>query len=300
MKNQFNYSTVAVIIPSYNCSRTIYRAISSVIKQTRPADEIIVVDDCSPDGEKIRAIAKSFPRVKYIRNKTNLGPAGTRNVGLFAADAEVVTFMDADDESHPQRIELQLKHLAPGSVVTCEVVRVAENTEPKYVYYKKEKVKSNFSPFMNALFNRITGAALMGETALLRRVGGYDKELRVSEDLDLYLRLLNHGYHIKKILLPLYVYHDISGSLTKDPLKVWQSHLKAMDKFIKARYGAANSWQAAHFWFLVLSKELVRAELYKITALRQALLNEFWRVSDLPLLKMLLIVFFGVFNRKAK
>lgn len=300
MNDRLNKPTVAVIIPSYKCSETLHRAISSIVKQTRPVEEILVVDDCSPDGSKIKAIAESFPRVKYIRNEVNIGLAGSRNAGLFATNCEIVAFMDADDESHPQRIEIQLKYLTHNSVVTCDFMRIADKAKPEYIYYAKEKIKSNFSSYINALFNRITGAALMGETALLRNAGGYDQELRASEDLDLYLRLLNLGFTVKEVMLPLYVYHDTLGGLSKDKLYVWNSYVKVMDKFVTARFGGVSSWKAALFWFLVLFKEFVRAELIKNKALRQAVIGEVWRVSGFPPLKVLLLSFFKIFNRSSK
>ena len=142
MNSRLKKPTVAVIIPSYKCSETLHRAISSIVKQTHPVEEILVIDDCSPDGVKIKAIAESFPRVKYIRNQTNMCLAGSRNVGLFATNCEIVAFMDADDESHPQRIEIQSKHLTPDSVVTCDVMRISDRRNPEFVHYTQEKIKS--------------------------------------------------------------------------------------------------------------------------------------------------------------
>lgn len=297
MNSRLKKPTVAVIIPSYKCSETLYRAIASVVNQTRPVEEILVIDDCSPDGAKIKAIAESFPRVKYIRNEVNIGQPGSRNAGLLATSCDIVAFMDADDESHPQRIEIQLKYVTNNSVVTCDVMRVANKAKPEYIYYVKEKIKSKFSPYKNALFNRITGAALMGETVLLRSVGGYDQELRGIDDLDLYLRLLNLGYTVKKVMLPLYVYHDTLGSLSKDKHQIWSIYIKVIDKFITTKFGDASSWKAALFWFLVLFKEFVRAELINSKSLRQAVIGEIRRVSGLPPLKILLLSLFRIFNR---
>ncbi|MCU0641465.1 MAG: glycosyltransferase family 2 protein [Candidatus Margulisbacteria bacterium] len=269
---------VTVVIPAYKCAGTLRRAIDSIVNQTHPVDEIIVVDDCSPDGAEIKKIAENFPRVKYIRNQENLGLAGSRNVGLYAARSGAVAFLDADDESHPQRIEFQLRYLTPGSVVTCNVLRLAPDAAPSYSHYTKARVKTNFSPVKNALFNRITGAALMGETDLLRQVGGYDQQLRASEDLDLYLRLLNQGYKVKKILLPLYVYYDNAAGLSKDRLKVWRSYVKVIKKFVKARFGPAVTWRSALFWSLVLGKEWMRSLIIKSKDLRQAVIGEVWRI----------------------
>ena len=87
--------TISVIIPSYNSSRTILRAIKSV----KDADEIIVVDDCSTDKTQdlLRKISSDFSNLKYESLETNQGPYAARKKGTLMSYGKWITFLDADD-----------------------------------------------------------------------------------------------------------------------------------------------------------------------------------------------------------
>lgn len=94
-------STVAAVIPTYNSAHLIRRALDSVVAQTRPVDEIIVVDDGSTDNTE--EVVKAYAGVRYIRQE-NSGAAIARNNGIFAAQSEWIAFLDADDEWLPDKI----------------------------------------------------------------------------------------------------------------------------------------------------------------------------------------------------
>lgn len=101
---------VSVIIPVWNSEDTVYYAIDSILKQTWGNIEVIVIDDCSTDNtwNIINEIKKNDSRVKVLKNKVNVGPYVSKNVGLKKAEGKYITGHDADDWAHPQRIE---KHL---------------------------------------------------------------------------------------------------------------------------------------------------------------------------------------------
>ena len=104
--------SVAIIIPCYNSSKTLKRAIDSAINQSFKVTEIIVVDDFSDDSIKIQEICSKYGKiVKYIKNGKNIGLAGSRNVGIWSAKSNIVAFLDADDQYHYKKIEVQLKYL---------------------------------------------------------------------------------------------------------------------------------------------------------------------------------------------
>ena len=88
------HARVSVVIPCYRDAATLGRALASLQSQTKRADEVIVVDDCSPEGELIRQVIAGFPGTIYLRNAENLGLAGTRNRGLQEATGDVVAFLD--------------------------------------------------------------------------------------------------------------------------------------------------------------------------------------------------------------
>lgn len=100
-------SGVSVIIPLYNKGKYIERALSSVVAQTFPPLEIIVVDDGSTDDGAEKVLNFSDPRILLIRQK-NRGPGAARNVGLAKARGKYVSFLDADDEWLPSFLQAGL------------------------------------------------------------------------------------------------------------------------------------------------------------------------------------------------
>jgi glycosyltransferase involved in cell wall biosynthesis len=99
----------SAVIPAYNAEKHIARAIDSVLAQTRPADEIIVVDDGSID--KTPDVVRSFGDKVIFIQQENAGASAARNTGINAASGDWIAFLDADDEWLPSRLELQFKHL---------------------------------------------------------------------------------------------------------------------------------------------------------------------------------------------
>ena len=100
-------ATVSVIIPAYRAAATIGRAVRSVLAQTTPAAEILVVDDGSPD-DLASALAEFGERVTLIR-KPNGGAASARNLGIERAKGDFIAFLDADDYWEPSKLERQLE-----------------------------------------------------------------------------------------------------------------------------------------------------------------------------------------------
>ena len=87
----------SVVIPSYNRLNVLPRAVESVLAQDEPDFELIVVDDGSTDGTKAWLAAQTDPRIQVIASERNRGVSAARNLGLAAARAPVVAFLDSDD-----------------------------------------------------------------------------------------------------------------------------------------------------------------------------------------------------------
>jgi glycosyltransferase involved in cell wall biosynthesis len=99
---------VSVVLPTFNRGYCLERAIRSVLGQTYPDWELIVVDDGSTDDTQ--AVLESFkdPRIRVFRHSVNRGVAAARNTGLAAARGEFIAFLDSDDEWRPDKLTKQL------------------------------------------------------------------------------------------------------------------------------------------------------------------------------------------------
>lgn len=114
-------ASVSVIIPCYRCADTIRRAIDSVMNQTLPPEEIILVEDISNDADvtlsALESLRQSYQEmnIKVIRLEQNSGPGSARNAGWAIATQPYLAFLDADDSWHPQKLEIHygwmLEHL---------------------------------------------------------------------------------------------------------------------------------------------------------------------------------------------
>ena len=103
-------TSVAAIIPTRDRAAMTERAVASVLAQSRPADEVIVVDDGSIDGTAER-LRSAFPGIEVLRTEGR-GVSAARNHGIRAAASEWLAFLDSDDEWLPEKLEAQLAALA--------------------------------------------------------------------------------------------------------------------------------------------------------------------------------------------
>lgn len=114
-------SLCSVIMPAYNCQQCVQEAITSVLQQTHPLLELIVIDDCSTDQtySTLELLAVQDSRIRLYRNTQNIGVAQTRNRGFDLAQGEYVALLDADDIWLPQKLELQLTQMEITSSDLC-------------------------------------------------------------------------------------------------------------------------------------------------------------------------------------
>lgn len=144
---------VSVIMPVYNSEDVIRTALDSVLSQTWANLEVLVVDDCSTDATVpiLEGYARRDPRVRLIRAGSNSGTYVARNLALAAATGEFVTCHDADDWSHPEKIERQVRHLLNNPLVIVNTSQQARATSD-LVFYRRGNpgfyVFSNYSSFM--------------------------------------------------------------------------------------------------------------------------------------------------------
>lgn len=176
-----NQALITVIMPTYNAEKVIETALESVLSQTWKNTEIIVVDDCSNDGtvRKIQGYIEQDARIKLIRLDKNQGTYIARNTALKIAKGEFVTCHDADDWSHPMRLELQALHLNKNPKCIANTTQASRITED-LMFYRKGRIGNNIITNTSSLMFR--------RTLILEKVGYWDS-VRFSSDSEFINRI---------------------------------------------------------------------------------------------------------------
>src|SRR5579864_4035829 len=185
---------ISVVIPAHNCGRFVAEAIDSVLAQTRPPEEIIVVDDGSTDDTRER-VAPYVDRVRYIHQR-NGGVASARNAGIRAARGSHIAFLDGDDRWLPHKLEKQLQALAanPGAQwVHADMLFWDDETgalTPSPPYGRERFVGSCYREFF--WWCGVNTSTVVVSRRCLDEVGIFDEHIpgRWGEDLELWLRIV--------------------------------------------------------------------------------------------------------------
>lgn len=191
---------VSVIIPTYSRPENIIRAIDSVLTQTYKNIEIIVVDDNGEDTphqlETARVLDDYIKQGKiiYLKHEVNKNGSAARNTGYHYSKGSYLTFLDDDDEMHPQKIEKQVGVLEKvsrqyGMVYTgCKTIR--KNKVQKTLEAKKN---GNLMQDMFLGEWRLgSGSNLLIRREAVDRVGGYDETFMRHQDVEFTLRLFRY------------------------------------------------------------------------------------------------------------
>ena len=234
-------ASVSVVIPTYNCGQYLPEALESVLAQTVPPLEIIVVDDGSADDTADRL----HPYLNLITYKfqTNSGVSAARNAGLQLAKGDYVAFLDADDVWHPRKLEFQIRVLTSHpdlGLLGTEIVDWPESALPiveagvedtlTYVTWRQLVVKNYF-----------TTSSVVARRNLLAQAGEFDSKMQGPEDRDFWLRLAAAA-PVANLNVPLVGYRAVQGSVSRQSFRVHESMLRLLRKLDER-----NAWRSDHF-----------------------------------------------------
>lgn len=177
---------VTVIVPVYNAESTVYQAMDSLLHQTWPNLEVIVADDCSTDNtlERVKEYENRFERLIVLRNEENSGPYVARNNALKKATGDLVTCHDADDWSHPRKIEHQARHLMDAPSVFANTSQQARAFEDLRFHRRGNKgffIQFNLSSLM---FRRQMALDTLGYWDAVRFAGDSEYLARIKKAFD--------------------------------------------------------------------------------------------------------------------
>lgn len=199
---------LSVVVPAYNRAHLIGETLRSLLKQTRPAQEIIVVDDGSTDDtaaiarqeiEKWKAECGNLkPEVQIIR-QPNAGPARARNTGFRASRGEFIHFFDSDDLAAPNKQEIQLAALEfAGADISYGPWLKGRFDGTKFVASNQVLQQMGLPKEANLVKALLTTWSVVPHAALFRRsivekAGGFSEDLYGTEDQQMFLACLLAG-----------------------------------------------------------------------------------------------------------
>ena len=256
---------VSVIIPCYRQAHFLGEAIESVLNQTYPNREIIVVDDGSPDNTA--DVAGRYSAVRLIRQE-NQGVSAARNTGIKESRGEYLVFLDADDRLRTEALE---------AGVSC----MAEHPESMLVYGRFHCMREDGTPsplpsdffdgdnlYLRLLTSNCIGmvAPVMYRRVIFDEVGGFDSSVNRAEDYDMYLRIARlHPTHTHpKTIADYRVYETSASNDYALMLRAVLVTLRRQWKYVKGKKEYEKAFRAGlNFW-----REYYGEPLYIYTARR--------------------------------
>jgi teichuronic acid biosynthesis glycosyltransferase TuaG len=244
--------SISVIIPNYNRSALLRRAVESVLNQTVEVKEIIICDDGSTDDSKEIIHSLNNPKISWLDCGRNGRPAIPRNAGIRKSIGEWLAFLDNDDQWLPSKIQSQLEKLKTSGRKAACTNAVSQTSEIKNTIYSsfeksivtnEDLIKSNYVICSSAMVHR----------SVLDSSGGFpeDETLKALEDYALWLKISCYT-DFDYIQEPLVLYNDEasesirsqSESTYRQRKKVYSYLTTWADNTLPQSVFANNFWSA--------------------------------------------------------
>ncbi len=267
--------TVSVIMPVYNVEQFVGAAIESVLRQTYPDFELIIVNDRSPDGSL--AICESFndSRIHIVTNRVNRGLAGARNTGIRYAGGRFLAFLDSDDLWAPYKLEKHVRHLlanpgvgisfsrsafihADGADAGCYQMPRLRDIEPGY-YLCRNPIGNGSAPVIRReVFEEIGYPDSLHHPD---ETFWFDERFRQSEDIECWVRIaLTTEWVIEGLPEPLTCYRLNAGGLSANLHRQYESWERMIEKTRQYAPDFIARWEdmARAFQLRYLARQAIR------------------------------------------
>lgn len=208
--------TITILIPVYNAEHTLEASLASALSQTRPADEILAINDGSRDGSGDILAAVDNPPMRVFEQE-NQGLAATLNRGIGLASSTYIARLDNDDLALPQRLEKQLAFMEANPDVallgTWAEIYVGDDKSGRFHRHPTESKSLK----LDLLFdNPFVHSSVMYRTDVVRMLGGYrvERAKRIPEDYEFWSRIAR-SHEIANLPEVHTVYREVPGSMMR-------------------------------------------------------------------------------------
>lgn len=247
---------ISIVLPAYNCGDFLTLCLDSLLQQTFTDFELIIINDGSTDSTEKIIRTYADPRIRYIKNETNVGLITTLNKGIGLAKGKYIARMDADDICQPERLSKQKAWLDANpkvDVVGCHIALINQAGEDAGSW--QDDLDTPNAETLKAKMAQVN--CLAHPTVMLReeiaKAYGYNFYQQHTEDYDLWLRLLADGKVIDKIPEKLLLYRVHDQSITGSILRKTNPYLKQYHckrKFLQHRIREKKlGWFARQVFF---------------------------------------------------
>ena len=247
---------VSVVIPTYKGSDVITRAVDSVLEQTYPNFEIIVVDDNAPNMPERIATEEVMHRyddnksVVYLKHETNRNGAAARNTGIHFSHGLYIAFLDDDDWFLPEKIEEQVRFLNQHEQFkACYCLAQRDGKPIQTIPYTGDVSKE-----LLMMKSRMFTPSLCFRKEALLAINGFDESFRRHQDYELLLRFFQKGFKIgcvEKVLVELGTGAGNNNPNGDKLLGIKNNFLKSFEPFInlidKSTPGIKKKIYALHY-----------------------------------------------------
>ncbi|MHB0977643.1 MAG: glycosyltransferase family 2 protein [Candidatus Aquicultorales bacterium] len=225
---------VSVIIPTYNGERYISETLKSVVEQTYPNLEIIVVDDASTDGT-LEALKPFIRQIKLVERKVNGGVAAARNTGIKASSGDIVALLDQDDLWLPERLSkgVEAFFAKPGAGLVAVNTFIENEMTGDRARCWKRVVRTGDRVTKRLLAeNFICSAGVLISRRALDEVGLFDEAFYGADDYDMWYRIARH-FDFVILEEPLAVWRYRPSSLSSDTRRMLKDVIYFYDKVLE-------------------------------------------------------------------
>lgn len=257
-----DFGLISIIMAAYNAEKTIEQAIGSVLNQTYPNFELLVIDDCSKDetAELVRNIAAKDSRIRLISNTKNSGVSYTRKRGLKEAKGSWIAILDSDDAWAPEKLEKQIalqKKMNADLIFTGSAFMDSDGQPIDWYLHAPEEVN----------YRQLLKQNVLSNSSVLVRKELYAKHYAIGdgmhEDFAIWLSILKEGKKAYGVDEPLLIYRIAKSSKSGNKVKAAKMNWNTY------RYVGLNPIEAVYYegWYMIKN-------VIKYTNLRGGLQNE--------------------------
>ena len=234
---------VSAIVTTYNYAAYISAALDSVLGQTRPPDEVVVIDDGSTDDTSQIVARYAQAGVRYLRQE-NQGAGAARNRGICETQGDLLAFLDADDLWLPDKLERQLACLAARpelGLVSGQMIWWDQETEARWI--ERFGVPAGRDVTRELVVRNVVGnpSMVLARRATIEAVGGFDPCLRWGQDWDLWIRLSTCS-QIGFLPEPVMIYRWHSGSLSRQSFMTRLGVVHSISRRAIRAYTPRRAW----------------------------------------------------------